>query len=135
LGNGNIPLFNKVANAVSTQVGGTAPTNFNAVKDIVSNEIVKAIVGSGGGVTDRAAAQAKVTDATTPEQLKTVIDSYKNLFTGQLAGLKQQYEAGTNRKDFEKFLAPQTQAMIKTHQSGSAQPKVIDFSQLQKAAQ
>jgi hypothetical protein len=50
LNNGNVQLINKIGNAYATQSGGTAPTDFNAAKKIVADEIVKAIVGSGGGV-------------------------------------------------------------------------------------
>jgi hypothetical protein len=115
-------LFNKAANFLATQTGRPAPTNFNAVKDIVSNEIVKAIVGAGGGVSDRDKAQQTVAAANSPEQLNAVIHSYKDLFAGQLSGLKQQYEANSQRKDFDKFLSPETARLLQPADT----PKTID---------
>lgn len=112
LHNGNVQLVNKIGNAVSSQVGSPAPTNFNAAKQIVSNEIVKAIVGSGGGVEDRAKAQQVVADANSPAQLKGVIETYKTLMGGQLGGLRQQYQTATKRNDFDRFLSPEAQRAV-----------------------
>lgn len=107
LGNGDIPTINKLSNFVKTQTGGPAPTSFNAAKQIVGDEIVKAIVGSGGGVADRETAAATINAASSPAQLKQVIETYKKLMVGQLEGLKQQYQTTTFRKDFDKFLSPE----------------------------
>lgn len=112
LQNGNIPLVNKIGNVVSAQTGQPAVTNFTAAKAIVGNEIVKAIVGAGGGVEDRAKAQATLAAANSPQQLKGVIDTYKTLMGGQLGGLKQQYETATRRDDFNRFLSPEAQRYI-----------------------
>lgn len=129
LNNGNMQLFNKVSNFVSSQTGAPAPTNFNAVKDLVANEITKAIVGSGGGVSDRDKAQQTIGAANSPAQLKTVMDSYRTLFTGQLGGLRTQYEAGTQRKDFDKMLSPETLNLIQS-KGGVSKQKVVDFTDL-----
>ncbi len=120
LQNGNIPLINKLGNAVSQQTGSPAVTNFSAAKQIVANEIVKAIVGSGGGVEDRAKAQATIAAANSPAQLKGVIDTYKQLMGGQLGGLKQQYETGARRDDFDRMLSPEAQRYLK----GPASPDI-----------
>ena len=107
LKNGDMIAFNKVGNYFQQQSGSPLPNNFNAVKTIVGNEIVKAIVGSGGGVEDRDKAARAVDAANSPAQLKGVIGQYKDLMKGQLNGLRQQYEASTKRKDFNKFLSPE----------------------------
>jgi hypothetical protein len=112
LNNGNLQLANKVGNYFATQTGSPPVTNFNAAKEVVANEIVKAIVGSGGGVGDRDKAQAAVSAANSPAQLKGVIDTYQTLMAGQLGGLKQQYEVSTKRKDFDRMLSPQAKAVI-----------------------
>jgi len=120
LNNGNLPLVNKLGNVISQQTGAPSVTNFTAAKAIVGNEIVKAIVGAGGGVEDRAKAQATLAAANSPAQLKGVIDTYKTLMGGQLSGLKQQYETGTRRGDFDRFLSPEAQKYIK----GPADPGI-----------
>jgi hypothetical protein len=122
LGNGNIQAFNKAANFFATQTGKTAPTNFNAAKQLVGDEVVKAIVGTGGGVADREHAAAVISAANSPQQLKGVIQQYQSLMGGQLNGLRQQYEQGTGRKDFDRFVSPATQQAIGMHNAQSQAP-------------
>lgn len=111
LKNGNVQLFNKVANEFAAQTGGTAPTNFDTAKNIVGGEVVKGIVGAGGGVEDRNKAQAAFDRAKSPAQLSGAIDTVMSLLNGQLKGLEQQYKAGTGRKDFrDKYLTPGARA-------------------------
>lgn len=110
--NADSQLVNRVQNAFKTQFGSEAPTNFNAAKAIVGDEIIKAIVGSGGALADRENAQNQISAANTPAQLKGVIATYKKLMAGQLKGLKQQYETSTFLKNFDEKLAPETVAEL-----------------------
>lgn len=106
LKNNDTRLFNKFGNMVATQIGSPAPTNFEAVKHIVGDEIVKAITGSGGALGDREAAAKTIDAANSPAQLRGVINSYKELMVGQLHGLADQYKATTGRDDFDtKYLS------------------------------
>lgn len=111
LNNGDVQLVNRIGNYIATQTGNPAPNNFEAAKQIVGDEIVKAIVGAGGGVGDREKAQAAISGASSPEQLKGVIDTYKKLMGGQLHGLYQQYTSGGGKKDFRSFLTEESKAM------------------------
>lgn len=117
LGNGDVKLLNKASNSFQNQFGQVAPNNFNAAKQIVADEIVKAVVGAGGTGADRDKAQQVIDAANSPAQLKGVINTYKSLMAGQLEGLKQQYENGTGRSDFYDRLAPEAKAAV---QGGSA---------------
>lgn len=110
LHNNNLQVVNKIGNAYAQQTGSPAPTNFESAKKIVADEIVKAIVGSGGGVSDREAAAKTISAVSSPAQLKGVINTYKELMRGQLGGLKQQYETSTGRKDFDRLLTPSARA-------------------------
>lgn len=112
LDNHDTKLINKAANAWKEQTGKEAPTDFNAAKEVVGNEIVKAIVGAGGGVGDREKAQQALSAANSPAQLKGVIGTYKTLMSGQLGGLKQQYENSTGRKDFYDRLSPSSRTEV-----------------------
>jgi hypothetical protein len=112
LDNGDIPLFNKLSNAIGAQTGSVAPTNFDGVKNIVSDEIVKAIIGSGGGVHDREIAAKKLDSAKSPAQLKGVIADYKDLMAGQLKGLETQYKASTKRDDFHTYLSDESKSYL-----------------------
>jgi len=115
LGNGDVRLLNSAKNAFQSQFGAPAPTNFNAAKAIVADEIVKAIVGSGGSEADREKAQATINSANSPAQLAGVINTYKTLMAGQLGGLKQQYEATTGLNDFNSRLSPAAQRVFAQH--------------------
>lgn len=137
LGNGNVQAFNQLGQAYAQQTGSPAPTNFEAAKQLVSDEIVKAIVGSGGGVADRENAAATISKASSPQQLAGVIQTYQGLMSGQLSGLKQQYEKSTGLTDFEDYLAPETKAKLQSHSANAAQPggqssprKVVKFGDL-----
>ena len=99
LGNGNIPLANKIANTVAQNTGSTAPTNFDAVKGIVAKEVLKSIVAGGGGVEERQELSHLLDNAKTTKQLKGVIGSYLHLMSAQKDNLEQQYELSTGRKD------------------------------------
>lgn len=111
LQNGDSPTFNKVANAIAYQTGKTAPSNFEAIKQIVGDEVVKAVVGSGGAVSDREHAAQTISAANSLPQLRGVIAQYKSLMGGQLDGLRRQYEQTTMRKDFDRFLSDQAKAL------------------------
>ena len=123
LQNKDTQVINRVGNFFSTQTGQPAPTNFNAAKQIVGDEIVKAIVGSGGGVGDREKAQQAISAASSPAQLKGVIDTYKTLMAGQLHGFQQQYEQSTGRKDFQRFLSPEAQAITTGNTTNAVRAK------------
>lgn len=105
LKNKDTQLLNRAGNAWASATGSSAPTDFNAAKQLVADEVVKAIVGSGGGVHDREEAAKTISAQNSPEQLAGVIDTYKKLFGGQIKGLEQQYKSSTGKEDFrEKYL-------------------------------
>ncbi len=105
LENKDTQAINKFGNFIAAQTGATAPVEFNAAKKIVSDEIVKSIIGSGGGVSDREEAAKTIDAANSPAQLRGVIKNYNELMKGQLEGLRDQYARTTGKDDFdEKFL-------------------------------
>ena len=106
--------FNRVASRVKEEFGSPAPTNFDSAKAIVGDEIIKAIIGGGGALADRENAQNQLDRAKTPEQLKGVIDTYKDLMAGQLGGLKKQYETTTGLKNFDDRLSDETKDQLET---------------------
>lgn len=105
--NGNIGVFNKLSNQWATATGGAAPGNLQVAAQVIGGEIVKSIVGAGGGVGERERAEAAFSNVKSPEQLAGAIDTVTKLMGGQFKGMKQQYEAGTyGRQDFDKYLSP-----------------------------
>lgn len=115
MGNKDLQAVNRLGNYFATQTGAEAPVKFEAAKKVVTDEIVKAIVGAGGTGHDREEAAKTVSAASSPAQLRGVINTYKELMVGQLGGLDQQYRTGTGRDDFHKFLSPQAAALYGKH--------------------
>lgn len=124
LNNGDIQAFNKMGNAYAQQTGNPAPTNFDAAKAIVGDEIIKAIVGGGGALADRENAQNQINRANSPQQLRGVIQTYKELMAGQLSGLKKQYSDTTHRDNFDSRLSPE--AKTELERNGGQQTKTIN---------
>lgn len=122
LKNKDTNVINEIGNKWSAAVGGVAPTSFDAVKEIVGDEIVKASLGSGSGALgDREAIKKIVNNARSETQLLDIIDKYKELAGGQLRGLRKQYEEGSRRQDFDRFLFPETkQAFEKKKEGGGS---------------
>nr|WKF58832.1 hypothetical protein HUO10_003333 [Paraburkholderia busanensis] len=121
LKNGNIQSFNKLAQTLAEQTGSAVPTNFEAAKSIVADEVVKGILGSGGGVGDREKAQAIFDKVKSPDQLAGAVTQVQKLLRGQLNGLERQYKESTGRDDFDRFLSPSAR---KLEGSGSAPKKI-----------
>lgn len=120
LGNGNVPLANAIGQHLSQQTGSAAPQNFDAAKQIVGDEVVKAIIGTGGSQNDREEAAKNISRASSPQQLKGVIQTYQQLLGGQLGGLKQQYEKTTGLSDFEDYLSPEVRTKLQATHSQAA---------------
>lgn len=93
LDNGNLQIVNRIGNAYATQTGSPAPTNFDAAKDVVGKEVVKAIVAGGGGVAERQELSNLMSQAKSPAQLKGVISQYRNLMAAQHDALLTQRRA------------------------------------------
>ena len=113
LQNNDIKAFNYLGNVIAKQTGQPAPVNFDAAKQIVTAEIIKAVVASGGGVRERQEAEANFATANSPAQLKGVINTYKQLLGGQLNSLGLQYENTTGRTDFDKKLTSEAKSEYK----------------------
>ncbi len=120
LNNGNVRAVNQIGNWVQTELGKPAPTNFNSAKQIVADEVLKAVLGTGAGTQlDREQLQAQLSAANSPAQLKGAIQIAERLMAGQVVGLRQQYEGSTGLKDFDqRWLTP----AAREHLSGLGQP-------------
>jgi len=129
LNNGDIPSVNRLAIWWKRNTGNAAPTNFETAKKVVADEVVKAIVGSGGVVADREEAARSINAAGSPEQLQQAIQTYQGLMTGQLNGLREQYRAATGRNNFESMLLPETRAKLESHTADNSQsaPKELTY--------
>jgi hypothetical protein len=122
--NGDIRLFNTIANRFATETGtGTAPTNLAAAITMVGPEISKAVIGAGGGQGDR----EKVDNALAAlskggkAQAAGVLATMEDLFGGRLTETQRTYERTTGRKDFaQTFLSPAAQRVLAARTQSTA---------------
>jgi hypothetical protein len=92
LNNKDIRSVNRFYNFLATEFGKSSVTSFDTAKQIVGDEVVKAVIGRGaGGVTDRQELQSKFNAANSPEQLVDVVRISEKLLAGQLRGLRKQF--------------------------------------------
>jgi hypothetical protein len=125
LQNGNSPMINKLGNAISVWSGRPAVTNFEAAKEIVGDEVVKAVVGGVNSQADREAIKHLILAQQTPAQLKGVIQTFTTLLGGQLDGQRQRYQAGTGLNNFDqKYLAPATREALERNVKGEVNPAI-----------
>lgn len=112
LANNDVKLINRAAQAWKEQTGQAAPVTFDAAKQIVAAEIIKAIVANGGTGTERQEAAEKISRANSPEQLAGVIAGFQELLAGQLDSIGAQYKATTRRNDFDTRLSDRTKRVL-----------------------
>lgn len=139
-GNGNIPLFNQLANKISAGTGQAAPTNLQGAITMVGPEISKAVVGAGGTGGDREKVDAalKAIANGSPAQASGQVATMQDLFGGRLTEAQRTYNRTTGRNDFSQtFLSPAAQATLAARQaqiqpiaaqgqySASTQPKTF----------
>lgn len=121
--NGNLPLFNQLANKLSAEFGGSAPTNLQGAVTMVGPEITKAVVGAGGGVADREKTDKALAALTkgSPAQASGQIHTMQDLLGGRLLEKKRSYERGSGLKDFDTagFLSPAAQRVLAARGGGS----------------
>jgi len=108
LDNGDIPAFNKLANAADIQTGGTNVTSLRAAIPIVSREIVRATMPAGSQSTgeERKQEEQNMASSLTPGQMEGVIKAQQGLLAGRLDANRRAYENATGLNDFDKYLSP-----------------------------
>ena len=124
LKNGDYRFLNQWKQRYAAETGGTAPTNFDGVKALVGDEIVKAVVGGAGALADREEVKKDLDRASSPKQLSELVDKYRKLALGQLKGLRKQYEVATGQKNFGDLLLPGTLAALGGAEEKSTQTGV-----------
>jgi hypothetical protein len=120
LNSGNIPAINAIRNRYLQETGSDLPTNVQAVGPIVGAEVSKAIIGSNNALADREELRKPLLGKGAPDQILGSIKGYQELMTGQLRGLKKQYEDTTGKKDFNSRIRDTTRAILLGNEGGSA---------------
>lgn len=120
--NGDTQGVNAIVNKAKEQFGSAAPTTPQAVSQLLSAEIVKAISGGPGALADREHAQEIFSNKKSPSQMLEANEAIRELMGQQFRSLEQKYSSGTyGRKDFaDKYLTlPEVRAAydkaVKSH--------------------
>lgn len=138
LGNGDVQAVNSLGQSIAQQTGSAAPTNFDTAKQVVGDEIVKALVGTGGSQSDREEAQKVIGRANSPQQLAGAIKTYQTLLAGKLGPLRQKYQTNTKLQDFDDQLTPTTRQVLGSLPQGGVgggapPPSAQNLPRIQKA--
>jgi hypothetical protein len=118
LDSGNVKRLNQLGNLWAQETGNPAPTDFDAAKHIVSEEVGKAVLPGGGVGQERLEIAANADKAKSPAVLKGVMKTWKRLLSGQMLGLKRQYTQATGLNNFDEMMTPQ--ALRELEQQGPA---------------
>lgn len=120
LKNNDTQAINSAYNWFQTATGDPSVTNFNAAKQAVAAETVKAITGTPGALRDREEAAAIFGAVQSPAQLKGAISTVKELINSRLQTSQAMFEAGTGRQNFEELLPP---IVKQTFRAGKGAPQ------------
>jgi len=118
LNNGQLPIFNDIANKFAKNTGQPQITDFNSLKSIVGSEVAKAVAGGATALGDREEIRREIDAANSPQQLAGVITRYQQLLSGQMKGLKTQYESGGG-KNWDTKLNPRTKEILEKPEGGA----------------
>jgi hypothetical protein len=94
LENGDVQGLNRLDNAFKEQFGSSAPTNFNAVKTMLSGEIANVAKSSGATDQEIAAARDEMNRAQSPEQIRGIIQTNQGLMDQKAQEMYHQYQSG-----------------------------------------
>lgn len=122
LNNGDVRIVNAAKQKFAEEFGVPAPTNFDAAKSIVADEVAKGVIGGQTAQQDRETLAASLRRTGSPQAISGAINTFQNLLGGQLHGLRQQYKTSTGRDDFNDKLFPSTLAAIDRTPSKAAIP-------------
>jgi hypothetical protein len=131
---GDVRIINQARNAFEKNVGGgTAPTDFNILKEFINGEVSKAVFTSGGGEQERQALKASVDAANSPQAIKSAFQKVQVALAGKTDAYRQRWDEVTqgNQGDFNKFLLPETIKALgsgQTQQQGGGMPDLSKLS-------
>jgi len=112
LDNGDSQGLNRLRNAFRAQFGSELPTNFDAAKQVVGNEVIGAIVAGTNALGDREEIAANINRNGSRGQQAGVIRVYEALMGGQFHNLERQYVQATKQHDFAERLSPRAREVF-----------------------
>jgi hypothetical protein len=112
LKNHDTRAINYVINYAQTQLGRPDVTNFDTAAQIVADETLKAVIGSGA-VFDREKLGKQLSNTSSPEQIEGGINTIKSLMGGRVNSLRKQWTStGLQEDDFDEKLTPEAKGAL-----------------------
>jgi hypothetical protein len=110
LQNGDVSLKNRVVNYVRSNIAGNEEvTDFNTASQIIADEAIKAVISSGGGVTDRKGLHDQLASDRSGAQFEGQKKTLERLLAGQFGSLAKRWKAaGLPADDFQAKMLPAT---------------------------
>lgn len=96
LSNGDIRLFNSVANRLATETGDPRVQNFDTAKQAVAEETMRVFRQVGASESEARMWGERITASGSPKQLKGVIATLGTLLDSRVEAIGQQYERTVN---------------------------------------
>lgn len=114
LSNTQFPMLNSILNAGKSFTGhGGEIGAFNVNKRVLSDELNKFLVGTGGSaLADREGLLKELNDANSPDAISTVGSKIKDLMAEQLGGLKNQFESSGLGDFSKKLIDPRSRDLL-----------------------
>jgi hypothetical protein len=110
LDNNNIPVLNKIANAVGVQLGETPVTTFNTIVHRVGPELAAAYIQGGGTSGERGTDEKDFDPSKGTKQLYSNVGITAKLLRSKIGSLENQYKNTVKRDDFtQRFITPEAQ--------------------------
>jgi hypothetical protein len=98
LGNHDLQVYNKAAQAWAEATGNPAPANFASAVNAMSGEVAAALKASGATDQEISHVASTFSRSQSPAQLKGAINTYRELLKSKEGQLKKQYESGMQGK-------------------------------------
>lgn len=115
LKNGNIPIINKIANAIGVQIGNTPQTTVQTIVHRVGPELAAAYIAGGGSAGERGTTEADFDLSKGNDQLKQNLSITAELLRSKIGALENQYKNTVKRDDFQqRFITPAAQKALNT---------------------
>jgi hypothetical protein len=99
LDSGDLPKANAMIQSISSELGHPEVKTYDAIKQLVGDEVFKGIVPGQGSVYEREEVGKSFEAADSPEAYKGVVKGLSGLMGGQLTELERQYKRTTKMKD------------------------------------
>jgi hypothetical protein len=115
-------FINAIANEFGVQVGSTPKNTYDAIVNMVSPEISKAVIGDAGGQSEREEFKKPFSSSASPAQREAAVAATAGLLGARFHKMAQAYESDME-KPLERKLSPESQGMLDKYTGdGGARP-------------